>query len=97
MNMNKEAVDLAHRPIEDEYLAMMNSIAKTLDDIFNGVDCAQGDKKTGFALLVFPFEDITGTGRVNYISNADREDMLTSMKEFIARNEGRYMGEGGNA
>jgi hypothetical protein len=28
--------------------------------------------------------------RLNYISNSDRPTMLTVMKEFIARNEGRH-------
>jgi hypothetical protein len=27
---------------------------------------------------------------MNYVANVDREDMLVAMKEFIARNEGRY-------
>jgi hypothetical protein len=48
----------------------------------------------GFALLVFPF--VEGDGRMNYISNAERGDMLTALKELVARMEGR-MHEGGNA
>ena len=48
----------------------------------------------GFALLVFPFNE--GDGRMNYISNAGRDDMLVALKEVVARMEGR-MHEGGNA
>lgn len=44
-------------------------------------------KPFGFALLVFPFGD-KPKGRMNYISNAQRADMLIAMKEFIARSEG---------
>ena len=75
-------------PIEQEYLEMMKNVARTLDEIFNPV--ARGEKRrTGFALLVFRFGDIKD-GRVNYISNGQREDVITSMKELIARFEGRY-------
>lgn len=42
---------------------------------------------TGFLLFVFDFGD---EGNLAYLSNADRESMLTAMKEFIARQEGRY-------
>jgi hypothetical protein len=47
------------------------------------------DHQPGFALLIFKF----GQGadhRCNYVSNAEREDMLATMKEFIAHAEGRY-------
>lgn len=40
----------------------------------------------GFALFIFPF----GLGFMSCISNANRDDMLAAMKEFIARAEGRY-------
>jgi hypothetical protein len=53
--------------------------------MFNGQ--AKGkDRKTGFVLMVFPFADFDG--RCNYISNgADRNDIVTLMKEMIARFE----------
>ena len=41
----------------------------------------------GFALLVF--DTNTTSGFMNYISNAQRDDVLTAMKEFVARSEGR--------
>ena len=41
--------------------------------------------------LVFPFGQPNGKHRANYLSNANREDMLATMKEFIARAEGRYV------
>lgn len=39
----------------------------------------------GFALLVFPFNNLPG--RVNYIANGDRMAIINLMKEWIARAE----------
>jgi hypothetical protein len=49
----------------------------------------------GFALLIFPFNE--GGGRMNYISNAPREDMLVALKELVARMEGNFDDKGGRA
>lgn len=73
-------------PIQQKYRALMNATAEGLDKIFNGD--AQ-PKKVGFVLLSFEFDKVEG-GRVNYISNADRADMIAAIKEWLARAEGRY-------
>jgi hypothetical protein len=76
------------QPIEDEFREKMNVLAHFLDEQFNG-ELTGHDRKVGFALFVFKF----GAGddhRSNYISNADRETMLATLKEFIARSEGRH-------
>lgn len=81
------------QPIEPAFREQMNQLGHFLDETFNG-DLKRGERKVGFALLVFKF----GSGddhRSNYISNANREDMLATMKEFIARAEGRYEPPGG--
>lgn len=65
--------------IEARYVLQMNHLAKTIDEVFR--------KREGFCLLVFPFAELDG--RVRYISNADRASMLSAMKQFIARAEGR--------
>lgn len=66
---------------------MMNKIAAELDMILNG---PERPKKIGFALLTYYFgEDIKGTGRVNYIGNGNRPDILVALKELVARWEGR--------
>jgi hypothetical protein len=39
----------------------------------------------GFFLMVFPFND--APGRMNYVSNSNREDVLKLMKEFITKTE----------
>jgi hypothetical protein len=67
-----------HQPIEDQHRNLMNNVAAVLDDAF---------KPYGFCLLVFPMDG--SSGRMNYICNAQRQDMLVAMREFIAANEGR--------
>jgi Mor family transcriptional regulator len=84
-----------HGPIESEHHARMSAIAEALDEVFNGK--AKGhDRKIAFVLLVANFGDIAG-GRVNYISNGDRADIIAMMKEITARFEGRYSDEEGTA
>lgn len=83
----------AHQPIQEEHRTVMNEIAGLINVAIN----PDGVRRNGFALLVFPFGQPNDQHRCNYISNAVREDMLATMKEFIARSEGRYVDEGGLA
>lgn len=83
-----------HGPIQDELKEFMNNLGRGIDNLLNGKECKPKKRKWGFALLIFPFGE-TPNGRMNYLSNSEREDMLVAMKEFIARNEGRYFGGGG--
>jgi hypothetical protein len=75
---------------------VMQAMASALDEALNGK--AKGaDKKVGFALLTYNFgEHLQGTGRVNYVGNGERDDVLVALKELVARWEGRYA-EGGAA
>jgi hypothetical protein len=78
------------QPIESGVLTPMNQLAALIDSALNGDAAGTPQKTYGFALLVFKF----GEGmdhRANYISNAERSSMLTALKEFIARMEGRYV------
>jgi hypothetical protein len=79
---------LGDAPVEAEYHDKMVAIVQTLDEFFN--EGAKGDaRKVGFVLMVFPFGE-EKTGRCNYMSNgADRRDVVTLMKEMIARFEGQ--------
>lgn len=79
-------------PLEEQYREKMIAIAAALDEVLN--DGVKGPaRSTGFVLLVFPFGD--DSGRCNYISNgADRRDVLTMLKEQIARFEGQPETEG---
>jgi len=81
--MNK----LGDAPIEEEYRETMNALATALDAVLNP-GTKGTDRKTGFVLLVFPFE--SHEGRANYISNgADRRDIVALFKEQIKRFEGQ--------
>lgn len=73
-------------PIQREFHTVMNALAEGIDRVFNG---DRQPKGVGFVLLSFEFGKVEG-GRVNYISNADRADMIAAMKEWLARAEGRY-------
>ena len=66
-------------------------IAKALDATLNG----DLPRKIGFVVLTFPFGDAPGR-RVNYVSNAERADIVTSLKEIVARFEGQPL-QGGTA
>jgi hypothetical protein len=79
------------QPIESSLRVVMNDIARVLDGVLKEATAGL-PYKYGFCLLMFA----TGKHpeeadmRMNYIANVDRQDMLAAMKEFIARNEGRY-------
>jgi hypothetical protein len=77
---------LGDAPIEQKHHAMMNALAHELDEMFNG-DARGNDRKNGFILMVFPFHG--ADGRANYISNAERADVVTMLKEQLARFEGQ--------
>jgi len=84
---------LGDGPVEPRFRQMMNALASTIDEAFNGK--AQGkDRKNGFVLILFPFEepDKARSGeqaRCNYISNANRQDVVVMLKEQIKRFEGQ--------
>jgi hypothetical protein len=79
---------LGDAPIEQKFRDQMQALARSLDHLFNG-EARGDDRKTGFVLMVFPYGEYA-SGRCNYISNgADRADVVTLMKEMIARFEGQ--------
>ena len=88
----REKHQLGDAPIEPKYRQHMTMLAQALDQMFN--EGAKGNnRKTGFVLLVFPFNN--NDGRCNYISNgADRKDIITLFKEQIKRFEGQPETEG---
>ena len=73
-------------PIEESVHGKMEFLARQIDHFFNG-DLRGEDRLTGFVMLVFPFND--HEGRANYISNANRADVVLMLKEQIARFEGQ--------
>ena len=74
---------------ESSTRVFLRKVAEGLDKILNGEKRGH-DRTTGFVLLAFPFGVEEGR-RVNYVSNASREDMLAALKEIVARFEGRLI------
>ena len=74
----------------------MNGLAHGIDEILNGKRQIGIPGKVGFVLLVCEFGKIDG-GRVNYLSNASRPDMMAMMREYLARADGTYHEKGGRA
>lgn len=78
-------------PIQTAYRQQMREVARTLDVVFNGTaanEPGRGRRKVAFVLLTAEFDKVED-GRVNYISNGDRADIVAMMKELIARFEGQ--------
>ena len=73
-----------NRPlVEDRFSERMTMFGKILDHSLNhGIE----PPSAGFALLVF---DLDGDGMLNYVTNADRNLMITALKEMVAQLEGR--------
>lgn len=72
-------------PLDLAYEREMKAIAQVLDVTFNG-DIKGPTRKTGFVLLVFPFNE--REGRCNYISNgANRADIIKLLREQANRFE----------
>ena len=70
---------------------MIKDIATALNDVLNGG--ANADKpKVCFAVFCFNMMDVEedGASLVNYASNARREDVIVAVKEWLARQEGRF-------
>lgn len=63
----------------------LQRVAQEVDRMLNGV---AGPKVNGFVILAFPLNKPEGA-RTNYVSNGKREDVLTALKEIVARFEGR--------
>lgn len=80
---------MTHGPIQEQYRKQMNRLAKLIDEFFNGSRKPNRKPTVGFILLTAEFGKIEG-GKVNYISNGNREDMIAMMREYLARVEGRY-------
>jgi hypothetical protein len=86
MSGAKQHQRLGDGPSEARHHRMMNTLASTLDELFNG-EATGPDRQTGFVLMVFPFHG--AEGRANYISNAERADIVIMLKEQLARFEGQ--------
>lgn len=89
--MTDEPYTIGDGPIDPDLVTYMTSLARGIDRIFNG-ELQHEARKTGFVLMAFPFGD--RAGRCNYISNADRADVIVLLREQLAHFEGRALPEG---
>ena len=71
-------------PIEQQYRDTLDKLAGVLDMHLNDPDKAP---TIGFALFLFEFGK---EGRINYISNGERKDMIKAVGEWLenAKKEG---------
>lgn len=70
-------------PIQSRYRDIMNEVAGALDFTFNG---ASGGNIV-FTLFIAESGKMNG-GRVNFISNGCREDMISMVREWLSRADG---------
>lgn len=63
---------------------LLEALARAIDKTLNGDAKPQ---KYGFMLFVFPFDRQIAS----YASNCHRDDVLSMLKEFIARSEGKSL------
>ena len=66
-------------PIPENIRGVMNDIGHVLQDAIN----EHADRPMGFLLLVFDFGE---GGTTSYISNAQRDDAMALLREFLERN-----------
>lgn len=86
--MNPEtAPDMTPEETEASRTAM-RALADVVDGILNGKGTPRHEKQFGFAVLVYPFDQLNRM-HINYIGNGKRDDVLTAIKELAARWEGR--------
>ena len=84
-------------PIDPRFHDQMNALAHVIDGFFNGPEpvalpglpTPKRQRDVGFFLAVFPFDEGGKEGRFNYISNAERLDVVTLLTEMRARFAGQ--------
>jgi hypothetical protein len=73
---------IGNAPIQPEYIEKMNNMAAMIDRYFNGKKTGM-EREVGFVMMIFPFDD--RSGRCNYVSNADKADVIRMMKYQIKK------------
>jgi len=78
--------DYGDAPVEERYREEMATVMRAINFYLNG-DTPIPERKVACIVMMFNFGE--GPGRANYMSNGiDRRDVITLMKEQIARFEG---------
>lgn len=83
-NLRRRASRPGHEEIEPRVAAQMRGVGRAIEAALEGTGY-------GYTLLVWPIGD--ADGRMNYISNGAREDMIAALKELVANFEGRIAHE----
>ena len=73
--------NIGNQPIDPNIKGAMQDAAQAIDWFFNG----SGPKVTGFVLLAFPMNGVDKDARCNYISNANRLDIVRLLREQANR------------
>lgn len=68
-------------PIESMQEQVMRMLAALIDNMLNDTNADSPDREWGFLLMVFPFG--ATPGRCNYVSTAERDDVVALMKEQL--------------
>lgn len=90
--MPDETHQYGDAPVEEPTRKQMEVVMRTLDGYVNG-DAKGADRKTGIVVMMFEFGD--DPGRCNFMSNGvSRADLVTLMREIVARFEGQPELEG---
>lgn len=71
-----------HGPVQEEYSEKMTRLAEAVDELFNG---KSDQREHAFVIMVLP---MSGQGRINYMSNLDRLDMIRALRVLIHNLEG---------
>jgi hypothetical protein len=75
-------------PIQPDLRNLMNNLGLGLDEMFNGVGCPEDEKRVWFFLAAgnMAYDDAAPeTSRFNYISNANKLDIQTMLRDLLAR------------
>jgi hypothetical protein len=80
----------AFDPVQLEFRRAFKDLATQLDVILNGEKSVRNQDvpKIGFALFMFKFGEEHST-TVNYISNADRDDIIYTLETWLARTKAK--------
>jgi hypothetical protein len=69
---------MTHGPVEEEVVVKLNALGRLLKD--------ETPEGWGFTLLMFRIGEGEGH-RMNYLSSANRDDMLKALKELVVNME----------
>lgn len=72
---------------DDRTRALMTAMAEATDEVLNG-EAMRANPDYGFVLIAFPFPELTAPEPLcNFISNADRADLLRIITALAKRLE----------